>query len=155
MVRAARRRRNCRTGKNLTEKVPAEKAARAARIDKFIESLPEGYETELSDDGVNISKGQKQMLTLARAMLSEAPLLILDEATSNVDSRTEVAIREAMDNLRAGKTCFIIAHRLSTVRHADKILVVRHGNVIESGTHDELMGRKSFYQMLYQSQFQQ
>ena len=131
------------------------KAARAARIDKFIESLPEGYETELSDDGVNISKGQKQMLTLARAMLSEAPLLILDEATSNVDSRTEVAIREAMDNLRAGKTCFIIAHRLSTVRHADKILVVRHGNVIESGTHDELMGRKSFYQMLYQSQFQQ
>ncbi|MBQ3927962.1 MAG: ABC transporter ATP-binding protein [Clostridia bacterium] len=130
-------------------------AAKAARIDNFIESLPNGYETELSDDGINISKGQKQMLTFARAMLSTAPLLILDEATSNVDSRTEIAVREAMDNLMAEKTCFIIAHRLSTIPHADKILVVRHGNVVESGTHQELMARPSFYRVLYYSQFQE
>ncbi len=130
-------------------------AAKAARIDNFIESLPNGYETELSDDGINISKGQKQMLTFARAMLSTAPLLILDEATSNVDSRTEIAVREAMDNLMAEKTCFIIAHRLSTIQHADKILVVRHGNVVESGTHQELMARPSFYRVLYYSQFQE
>ena len=130
-------------------------AAKAARIDNFIKSLPNGYETELSDDGINISKGQKQMLTFARAMLSTAPLLILDEATSNVDSRTEIAVREAMDNLMAEKTCFIIAHRLSTIQHADKILVVRHGNVVESGTHQELMARPSFYRVLYYSQFQE
>ena len=129
-------------------------AAKAARIDRYIESLPDGYDTVLSDDGVNISKGQKQMLTIARAMLPGSPLLILDEATSNVDSRTEVAVREAMDNLMKNKTCFIIAHRLSTIRHADLILVIRHGDVVESGTHEQLMSRPSFYRELYRSQFQ-
>ncbi len=128
-------------------------AARAARIDKFIESLPDGYDTVLSDDGVNISKGQKQLITIARAFLSKAPVLILDEATSNVDSRTEMQIQNAMTALMENKTCFIIAHRLSTIQNADVILVVKDGTIIEQGDHEELIRKKGFYYSLYHSQF--
>lgn len=130
-----------------------EAAARAAGIHSFIEGLPNGYDTLVTDDGVNISKGQRQLLTIARAMMSDAPMLILDEATSNVDSRTEMRIQEAMLRLMHGRTCFVIAHRLSTVRDADVILVLREGEVIEQGTHDELMSRRGFYRSLYDSQF--
>ena len=128
-------------------------AAKAAHIDSFIQSLPKGYDTVLSDDGVNISKGQKQLLTIARAMLSDAPMLILDEATSNVDSRTERLIQSAMRELMHNRTCFVIAHRLSTVQNADTILVVRDGDIVEQGTHDELMAMGGFYRTLYNAQF--
>jgi len=128
-------------------------AAKAARIDEYIESLPEGYDTVLSDDGVNISKGQRQLITIARAFLSKAPMLILDEATSNVDSRTEIKIQEAMNELMKGRTCFVIAHRLSTIQNADNILVVRDGAVTEQGTHEELLELGGFYSALYNSQF--
>ena len=109
--------------------------------------------TVLSDDGVNISKGQKQLLTIARAMLSRAPILILDEATSNVDSRTEHLIQEALYALMQDRTCFVIAHRLSTIKNADTILVVKDGVVIEAGSHDELLEQKGFYASLYQAQY--
>ncbi len=128
-------------------------AAKAARIDSYIESLPEGYNTILSDEGINISKGQRQLITIARAMLSDAPMLILDEATSNVDSRTEIKIQEAMNTLMEGRTCFVIAHRLSTIQNADTILVVRDGRVTEQGSHDELIRLGGFYSTLYNSQF--
>ncbi len=128
-------------------------AAKNARIDSFIESLPDGYDTVLTDDGVNISKGQKQLITIARAMLSDSNMLILDEATSNVDSRTEIKIQEAMHSLTKGRTCFIIAHRLSTIKNADKILVLEGGKITEAGTHDELMTKGGFYSTLYNSQF--
>ncbi len=128
-------------------------AAKAAKIHSYIESLPDGYDTLLSDDGVNISKGQRQLITIARAMLSDAPMLILDEATSNVDSRTEQQIQAAMNELMKGRTCFVIAHRLSTVQNADTILVVRDGTVTEQGNHDELMKLGGFYSTLYNSQF--
>ena len=130
-----------------------EAAARAAHIHNFITRLPQGYDTILTDDAANISKGQKQLLTIARAMLMDSPMLILDEATSNVDTRTEMVVQQAMRELMQGKTCFVVAHRLSTVRSADRILVVREGNVVESGTHPELMARKGFYWELYQAQF--
>ncbi len=128
-------------------------AAKSAKIDSFIRSLPDGYNTVLSDDGVNISKGQKQLITIARAFLSKAPILILDEATSNVDSRTEIQIQNAMTKLMENKTCFIIAHRLSTIKNADTILVVKDGKIIEQGTHDELVALNGFYHSLYHSQF--
>ena len=128
-------------------------AAKFARIDTFINSLPDGYDTVLSDDGVNISKGQKQLITIARAFLSKAPILILDEATSNVDSRTEIQIQNAMTALMENKTCFIIAHRLSTVQNADTILVVKDGRIIEQGNHEELLKKGGFYHGLYHSQF--
>ena len=128
-------------------------AARAAHIDSYIESLPDGYDTVLSDDGAGISKGQRQLITIARAMLSDAPMLILDEATSNVDSRTEIKIGEAMTALMQGRTCFVIAHRLSTVKNADVILVVRDGCITEKGSHDELLALGGFYSTLYNSQF--
>jgi len=129
------------------------RAAKMARIDSFIEKLPKGYDTEISDDGINISKGQRQLITIARAFLSDAPMLILDEATSNVDSRTEIKIQEAMDTLMQGRTSFIIAHRLSTIQNADLILVVQNGTVSEMGTHDTLMKSGGFYSTLYNSQF--
>ncbi len=129
------------------------KAAKAARIDSYIESLPDGYDTCLTDDGVNISKGQRQLITIARAMISNSQMLILDEATSNVDSRTEIKIQEAMTELMRGRTCFIIAHRLSTIRNADKILVIQDGKITEEGTHDSLMAKGGFYSALYNSQF--
>ena len=128
-------------------------AARSAKIDSYIESLPDGYDTILSDDGVNISKGQKQLITIARAFLSKAPILILDEATSNVDSRTEIQIQNAMNELMKNKTCFIIAHRLSTIQNADTILVVKDGAIIEQGNHDRLIKLGGFYHSLYHSQF--
>ena len=128
-------------------------AAKAAKIDAYIRRLPQGYDTVLSDDGVNISKGQKQLITIARAFLSKAPILILDEATSNVDSRTEIQIQHAMTALMENKTCFIIAHRLSTIQNADTILVVKDGAIIEQGNHDELIRRGGFYHSLYHSQF--
>ena len=130
-----------------------EEAARAARIDAFIRTLPQGYDTVMSDNGVSISKGQKQLITIARAMLAKSPMLILDEATSNVDSRTEIQIRDAMEKLMEGRTCFVIAHRLSTVQNADVILVVSGGRVTERGTHGELMAAGGFYASLYNSQF--
>ncbi|MBO7288747.1 MAG: ABC transporter ATP-binding protein [Clostridia bacterium] len=128
-------------------------AAKSARIHSFIESLPDGYNTVLTDDGVNISKGQKQLITIARAMLADSEMLILDEATSNVDSRTEIKIQEAMAELMKGRTCFVIAHRLSTIQNADVILVVQDGKISEQGTHDELMKKGGFYSSLYNSQF--
>lgn len=129
-------------------------AAKAAKIDAYIESLPEGYQTVLSDDGVNISKGQRQLITIARAFLSDAPMLILDEATSNVDSRTEIKIQTAMAELMKNRTCFVIAHRLSTIQNADLILVVQDGTIIEQGNHEQLLRKGGFYSSLYQSQFQ-
>ena len=129
-------------------------AAKSARFDSYIERLPDGYNTMLSDDGVNISKGQRQLITIARAMLSDTSMLILDEATSNVDSRTEIKIQQAMNELMRGRTCFVIAHRLSTVQDADLILVLKDGRVIESGTHDELVKLGGFYGSLYNSQFE-
>ena len=129
------------------------RAAMAARIHSYIARLPEGYQTVLTDNGAGISKGQKQLLTIARAMLLDANMLILDEATSNVDTRTEQQIQAAMRELMRGKTCFVIAHRLSTIRNADRILVMRGGRVVEQGTHDELISRPSFYRELYRAQF--
>lgn len=128
-------------------------AAKAAKIHGFIKRLPEGYNTYISDEGTNISKGQKQLLTIARAMLLDTPMLILDEATSNVDTRTEIQIGEAMQRLMANKTCFVIAHRLSTIQNADEILVVRDGAVVEQGNHESLMSKQGFYWELYKSQF--
>ena len=116
--------------------------------------LPQGYRTVINEDGGNISKGQKQLLTIARAMLCDTRMLILDEATSNVDTNTEREVQKAMRNLMQGKTCFIIAHRLSTIQNADKILVVNHGDVVEQGSHDELMKKRGFYYKLYESQFE-
>lgn len=130
------------------------KAAKAAKIHSYISRLPEGYHTILSDNGTSISKGQKQLLTIARAMLLDAHMLILDEATSNVDTRTEQQIQAAMCELMKNKTCFVIAHRLSTIRSADHILVMKDGQVIEQGTHDSLMDANGFYRELYQAQFE-
>ncbi|MGM9646702.1 MAG: ABC transporter ATP-binding protein [Eubacteriales bacterium] len=131
-----------------------EEAARAARIDDYIRSLPHGYETVLDENGVNISKGQKQLLTIARAMLVDSPMLILDEATSNVDSRTEQKLQEAMDELMKDKTCFIVAHRLSTVQNASRIIVVQNGTIVEMGDHASLLAADGFYAALYNSQFE-
>ena len=128
--------------------------AKAARIHNYIMKLPEGYNTVISEDGGNISKGQKQLLTIARAMLYDTQMLILDEATSNVDTNTERQVQKAMAELMRGKTSFVIAHRLSTIQHADKILVMEHGDVMEQGTHGELMARKGTYYKLYASQFE-
>ena len=130
------------------------RAAKAARIHSYIEHLPDGYQTVLSDDGINISKGQKQLITIARAMLSDAPMLILDEATSNVDSRTEIQIQEALAELMQGRTSFVIAHRLSTIQNADLIIVLQDGKISEQGNHEELMKKGGFYSKLYNSQFE-
>ncbi len=129
-------------------------AAKAAKIHSYIKRLPDGYNSILHEDGANISKGQKQLLTIARAMLIDAKMLILDEATSNVDTRTEIQIQQAMRNLMKDKTCFVIAHRLSTIKNADHILVVKDGNVVEQGTHESLMNDRGFYSQLYYAQFE-
>ena len=128
-------------------------AAKAAHIHHFIKTLPGGYDMELNEEASNISQGQKQLLTIARAILADKPILILDEATSSVDTRTEVLIQKAMNKLMEGRTTFVIAHRLSTIRNADKILVLKDGDIIEQGNHDELLEQKGFYSELYQSQF--
>lgn len=129
-------------------------AAKAARADAFIRTSPGGYQMELNEEATNVSQGQKQLLTIARAVLANAPILILDEATSSVDTRTEQLIQEAMDHLMRGRTSFVIAHRLSTIRNADCILVMRDGNIVEQGTHSELLARGGFYAALYNSQFE-
>lgn len=130
-------------------------AAKAAHIDHFINTLPNGYNTTISETSDSISAGEKQLLTIARAILADAPMLILDEATSSVDTRTEALIQSAMDKLSHGRTSFVIAHRLSTIRNADVILVMRDGNIIEQGTHTELLQQKGYYSELYDSQFSQ
>ena len=140
-------------GKQDATKEEVIEVAKASKIHKFIESLPDGYDTIITDDGINISKGQRQLITIARAMLSNAPMLILDEATSNVDSRTEIQIQEAMLELMKNRTCFVIAHRLSTIQNADTILVVKDGQIIEQGNHNQLMAKGGFYSTLYNSQF--
>ncbi len=144
---------NITYGREQATREQAIAAAKAAHIHEFIEALPQGYDTVLSDDGVNISKGQKQLITIARAMLSDAPMLILDEATSNVDSRTEQQIQAAMGELMQNRTSFVIAHRLSTIQNADVILVLQNGQVVEAGNHGELMQKGGFYASLYNSQF--
>ena len=129
-------------------------AAKAARIHNYISHLPKGYDTVLNEDGMNISQGQKQLLTIARAMLLDANMLILDEATSNVDTRTELQIQDAMRALMKDKTCFVIAHRLSTIQNADNILVVQNGEIVEQGNHRELMKKGGVYAGLYRAQFE-
>ena len=130
-------------------------AAKAAHAHHFIQTLPGGYQMELNEDASNVSQGQKQLLTIARAILADNPILILDEATSSVDTRTEVRIQKALDNLMCGRTSFIIAHRLSTIRNADLILVMKDGDIIEQGTHEQLLAQKGFYADLYNSQFEE
>jgi ATP-binding cassette subfamily B protein len=129
-------------------------AARAANVDHFIRTLPDGYNMVVDEEGSNVSQGQKQLLTIARAILSDPKILILDEATSSVDTRTEVLIQDAMEKLMVNRTNFIIAHRLSTIRNADLILVMNMGDIVEQGSHDELMAKDGFYAELYKSQFE-
>ena len=145
---------NIAYGKEGATRGEVERAAREANIADLIEGLPQKYDTMVTDGGVNLSKGQKQLMTIARAMLSPAKLLILDEATSNVDTRTELLIRGAMARLMEGKTSFVIAHRLTTVRNADLILVVNGGDIVESGRHEELLRRGGFYAEIYNAQFE-
>lgn len=146
-------RENIRYSNNDADDETIVEAAKAAYADDFIRKLPEGYDTVLDEDGNNISQGQKQLLTIARAIIANRDMLVLDEATSSVDTRTEVNLQKAMDNLRSGRTSFVIAHRLSTIRDADLILVMKEGDVIERGNHQELIEQKGFYADLYNSQF--
>ena len=125
-----------------------------AHIDRFIQSLPKGYDTVINEETTNISGGQKQLMTIARAYLANRKMLILDEATSNVDTRTELLIQDTMDELMKGRTSFVIAHRLSTIVNADMILVVNQGQIVEQGTHEELMKKNGFYTEIYNSQYE-
>ena len=144
---------NIAYGKENVTREEVVRAAQDAKIDHYITSLPDGYDTILSDNAANLSKGQKQLLTIARAILLDSRMLILDEATSNVDTQTERRIQDAMLHLMRGRTCFVIAHRLSTIQNADRILVIRDGDIVEQGNHVELMERNGFYRELYDSQF--
>jgi ATP-binding cassette subfamily B protein len=130
-------------------------AAKAAHVDHFVRTLPGGYDTVIDDDASNLSSGEKQLLTIARAFLADPEILILDEATSSVDTRTEILVQQAMARLMKGRTAFVIAHRLSTIRNADEILVMDQGKIVEQGSHDELIARKGFYFDLYNSQFEE
>ena len=130
-------------------------AAKAAHVHHFIKTLPNGYNSMINEESSNISAGQKQLLTIARVILANPKILILDEATSSIDTRTEIQIQSAMDNLMKGRTSFIIAHRLSTIKNADLILVMNHGDIVEQGTHDELLEKNGFYADLYNSQFEE
>ena len=129
-------------------------AAKEAHAHSFIMRMPQGYDTVISEDGGNLSQGQKQLLCIARVMLCLPPMLILDEATSSIDTRTELQVQEAFDNLMKGRTSFVVAHRLSTIRNASLILVMKDGKIIEQGRHEELLEKKGFYYNLYNSQFQ-
>jgi len=130
------------------------KAAKEARVNYFVSTLEHGYDTEINESSSNVSQGQKQLLTIARAFLADPKILILDEATSSVDTRTEVLIQEGMNKLMEGRTSFIIAHRLSTIRDADMIMVIKEGDIVEVGNHEELLASNGFYASLYQSQFE-
>ena len=144
---------NIAYGKNGATDEEIFSAAQTARADHFIRTLPDGYDTILNEEASNISQGQKQLITIARAVLADPPIMILDEATSSVDTRTELLIQQAMNRLMEGRTSFVIAHRLSTIRDADLILVMDQGKVIEQGTHTELLEANGFYADLYNSQF--
>lgn len=146
-------RENIRYGRLDATDEEVEQAARLANVDAFIRKLPYGYDTHLSAEGINLSQGQRQLLTIARAILANPAILILDEATSSVDTRTELHLQEAMRTLMHGRTSFVIAHRLSTIREADQILVINNGEIIEQGNHDELLQKDGFYADLYQNQF--
>ena len=128
-------------------------AAKSAHVHHFIKTLPQGYNSIINEESSNISAGQKQLLTIARVILADPKILILDEATSSIDTRTEIQIQDAMDNLMKGRTSFIIAHRLSTIKNADLILVMNYGDIVEQGTHEELLAKDGFYAELYNSQF--
>ena len=130
-------------------------AAKAAHVHHFIKTLPKAYDMVLNEETSNVSAGQKQLLTIARVILADPKILILDEATSSIDTRTELQIQAAMDNLMKGRTSFIIAHRLSTIKNADLILVMNHGDIVEQGTHEELLNKGGFYADLYNSQFEE
>ncbi len=146
-------RENIRYGRRDATDEEVEAAAKAAHIDHFIRTQPKGYDMEINEEANNISQGQKQLLTIARALLADTPIMILDEATSSVDTRTEALIQKAMATLMQGRTSFIIAHRLSTIKDADHILVMNHGDIIEQGTHESLLAQNGFYTNLYNSQF--
>lgn len=145
---------NIRYGRLDATDEEVKKAAKAAHVDSFVHTLPDGYNMVLNEEASNVSQGQKQLLTIARAILADPKILILDEATSSVDTRTEVQIQKAMNNLMKNRTSFIIAHRLSTIRDADLILVMNHGDIVEQGTHGELLEKGGFYANLYNSQFE-
>ena len=145
---------NIRYGRLDATDEEVKEAAKAAHVHSFIKTLPHGYDMELNEEASNISQGQKQLLTIARAILADPKILILDEATSSVDTRTEVLIQKAMDNLMNGRTSFIIAHRLSTIRDADQIIVMKDGDIVEQGNHNELLAKGGFYANLYNSQFE-
>jgi ATP-binding cassette subfamily B protein len=146
---------NIRYGRESATDDEIVEAAVATRVDQFVHSLPDGYDTVLDEDAANVSAGEKQLITIARAFVARPSVLILDEATSSVDTRTELLLQQAMAALREGRTSFVIAHRLSTIRDADLILVMEHGDIVEKGTHDELIAREGAYYRLYRSQFEQ
>ena len=144
---------NIRYGKQTATTEEVIEAAKAAQVDHFVRTVPDGYKTMLNEETNNVSQGQKQLLTIARAILADPEILILDEATSSVDTRTEILIQKAMDHLMEGRTSFVIAHRLSTIKNADTILVMKDGDIIEQGNHEELLAKGGFYANLYNSQF--
>jgi len=147
-------RENIRYGRQTATDDEVLEAARATYVDRFVHSLPEGYDTVLDEDASNVSAGEKQLITIARAFVAQPSVLILDEATSSVDTRTELLLQHAMAALRQGRTSFVIAHRLSTIRDADLILVMEHGDIVEKGNHEELIAAKGAYYRLYNSQFE-
>ena len=144
---------NIKYGKEDATEDEVIRAAKAAHVHHFIKTLPKGYNSVLNEESSNVSAGQKQLLTIARVILTDPKILILDEATSSIDTRTEIQIQKAMDNLMEGRTSFIIAHRLSTIKNADLILVMNHGDIVEQGNHEELLAKNGFYADLYNSQF--
>ena len=144
---------NIKYGKENATKEQILDAAKAAHVDEFVQKLPDGYQTVLNEDASNISQGQRQLVTIARAFVADPEILILDEATSSVDTRTEVQIQHAMGRLLKGRTSFVVAHRLSTIQNADNIIVMNHGAIVETGTHEGLLKKGGFYADLYNSQF--